>query len=77
MIFKEAIVPKRNLMGAVISVLLVVGWTVYFDPWFFETITFIFVGAAAGYLSFAVADYRNVMHQIFRPADPRWRRRIP
>jgi hypothetical protein len=76
MILKEAKIQKRNLLGAAIAVLLLVGWIIFGDPSFSRTMTFGFVGATAGYLSFAIVDYRDVLHQIFRPADPN-RRRIP
>lgn len=74
MIHAEAIIQKRNLIGAVIVLLTAAIWIVFSDLSFSRDFTRALTGLSLGYLSFAIYDYRNVMHQITRPGHPENRR---
>ena len=69
MILLEATVQKRNLLGACVFIVLAAAAIIIRDPSFSTNEPFLLIGAALGYLGFAIVDYRNVMHQVIRPGE--------
>ncbi len=64
MILHNAKTQKRNLLGAGAFSVLAGALIVFRDPGFATDEPLVLIGAAVGYLAFAVADYRNILHQI-------------
>jgi hypothetical protein len=71
MILHDATIQKRNLFGACAFTLLAGALIVIRDPSFSTEEPLVLIGAALGYLVFATADYRNVLHQIIPGKDLR------
>jgi hypothetical protein len=74
-ILPEAKVQKRNIFLALICAVLGAAWILVTDRSFSNGSSFVIVGMIVGYLAFVVFDYRQLMHQIFRPGNPYAKRR--